>query len=141
MFKVFSRFMLLTVILGVSACAVMQPKTDEERVLARAEQRQAALLKHDFKTAYQYMSPGYRQLNSLEQFTANYIGVYSWVSSNVKNASCEDEVCKVNVAIEYDVGLMMGTPRKPSAEKFIVPRINQETWFKLDDKWWFSKSE
>lgn len=141
MLSVFSRFILLMAIIGLSACAVMQPKTDEEHVLARAEQRQDALLKQDFKTAYQYMSPGYRQLNSLEQFTANYIGVYSWVSSNVKNASCEDDVCKVNVAIEYDAGLMMGTSRKPSAEKFLVPRVNQETWFKLDDKWWFSKSE
>lgn len=141
MLKVFSRFILLTVILGVSACAVMQPKTDEELVLARAEQRQVALLKHDFKTAYQYMSPGYRQLNNLEQFTANYLGVYSWVSSNVKNISCEDDVCKVNVAIEVDAGLLMGTSRKPSTEKFLVPRVNQETWFKLDDKWWFSKSE
>ena len=141
MFKVISRFILLTVILGVSACAVMQPKTDEDRVLARAEQRQVALLKHDFKTAYQYMSPGYRKLNSLEQFTSSHVGVYGWKSSNVKNASCEDDVCKVNVAIEYDAGLMMGTPRKSSAEKFLVVRVNQETWFNLDGKWWFSKSE
>ena len=141
MFNVFSQASLLTVILGLSACAMMQPKTAEESVLARAEQRQVALLKHDFAKAYQYMSPGYRQLNSLEQFTANHVGVYSWVSSTVKNASCDDDVCKVNVEIEYDAGLMMGTSRKPSAEKFLVPRVNQETWFKLDDKWWFSKSE
>lgn len=141
MLKNLGRLFLLTVILSVSACAVMQPKTDEERVLKLAEQRQTALLKHDFNKAFQYMSPGYRQLNSLKQFTANYAGVYSWESSDVLDIWCEEDVCEVNVAIEYDAGLMMGRPRKPSAEKFLVSRVNHETWFKLDGKWWFSKSE
>lgn len=141
MFKTFSRFALVTTVLAVSACAVIQPKTDEERVFELAEQRQAALLNHDFKKAYQYMSPGYRQLNSLEQFHSNYAGVYSWVSSNVKNVSCEDEICKVNVEIEYDAQLMMNTARKPNSERFLIPRVNLETWVKLDNKWWFSKSQ
>lgn len=140
MLNVVSRFILLAIVLGLSACDVVEPKTDEEQVFERAEQRQTALLKQDFKTAYQYMSPGYRQLNSLEQFSANYAGVYSWVSSNVETATCEDDVCKVNVAIEYDAGLM-NTARKPSSEKLLIPRVNLETWFKLDDTWWFSKSE
>lgn len=141
MLNILRRFILLAIVLAVSGCAVIQPKTDEERVFALAKQRQAALLKHDFKKAYQYMSPGYRQLNSLTQFNASYAGVYAWVSSNVKNASCADDVCKVNVAIEYDGGLMMNSVRKPSDEKFLIPRTNLETWFKLDGQWWFSKSE
>ena len=140
MLKSFGRLFFLTMILSVSACAVMQPKTDEERVTGLAEKRQAALLKHDFKTAYQYMSPGYRQLNSLEQFADNYAGVYSWVSSDVLDASCEEDICKVNVEVVVDLGLMQNT-RAPAAEKVLVPRVNQETWLNLDNKWWFSKSQ
>lgn len=140
MLRNLGRLFFLTVILSVSACAVMQPKTDEDRIIELAEKRQAALLKHDFKTAYQYMSPGYRQLNSLEQFADNYAGVYSWVSSDVLDASCEEDICKVNVEVVVDLGLMQGT-RAPVSEKVLVPRVNRETWLKLDNKWWFSKSQ
>ena len=140
MLKALSRLALLSVVLGVSACAVIQPKTDEERVFLLAEQRQAALLEYDFKKAYQYMSPGYRQLNNLEQFTSNYAGVYNWTSSDVLSASCEEDVCKVNVEVFVDMGLMPNTGAT-GAEKFLIPRVNRETWFKINNKWWFSKSE
>lgn len=141
MLSVFSRFILLMAIIGLSACAVMQPKTDEEHVLARAEQRQDALLKQDFKTAYQYMSPGYRQLNSLEDFKSDYAGVYNWVSSEIKLAKCEEDICKLNVQVNYDATYMMKVNPNKTSEKFIIPNTVRETWFKLDDKWWFSKSE
>ncbi len=118
MLRNLGRLFFLTVILSVSACAVMQPKTDEERVLKLAEQRQAALLEHDFNKAYQYMSPGYRQLNNLDKFTSNYTGVYNWVSSDVLSASCEEDVCKVNVKIFLDMGLMRNTEAS-AAEKIL----------------------
>ena len=140
MLRNFGRLFFLTMILSVSACAVMQPKADDELIIELAEKRQAALLKHDFKTAYQYMSPGYRQLNSLEQFADNYAGVYSWVSSDVLDASCEEDICKVNVEVVVDLGLMQNT-RTPASEKVLIPRVNQETWLNLDNKWWFSKSQ
>lgn len=140
MFKTFSRFALITTVLAVSACAAMQPKTDEERVLALAEQRQAALLEHDFKKAYQYMSPGYRQLNNLDQFSSKHLGVYNWDSSEVLNATCEEDVCTVNVDILFDMGTVRNTGGA-EPEKFLIPRTNRETWVKLNNKWWFSKSE
>ena len=140
MLSMLSRLILLTVVVGMSGCSAIQPKTDEQRVIALAEQRQAAFLEKDFNKAYKYMSPGYRQLNTVEQFTSNYAGVYSWVSSKVLNATCEDDLCKVNVEVQFDAGLMQNT-RAPATEKFLIPRVNLETWFKLDNKWWFSKSE
>lgn len=141
MSNIYIRSVLLTAILGLSACAMIQPNTEEDLVFSLAGQRQAALLKQDFKKAYQYMSPGYRQLNTVEQLSASYAGVYSWVSSNVKNVSCSDDVCKVGVEVEVDIGLMMNSSRRPEADRFIVKRFNSETWFKLDGKWWFSKLE
>lgn len=141
MLNIFGRLMLLTVVLGMSACAVMQPQTDEDRVLVLAEKRQEALLGRDFVTAYKYMSPGYRQLNTLEQFTSNYTGVYAWESSDVLSATCEENICKVHVEIGYDSARMFNTGRKPSGEKQIISRVNIETWLKLDNKWWFSKSQ
>ncbi len=141
MYKVLSRIGLLTMVLGVSACSVLQPKTDDERVFTLAEQRQAALMKHDFETAYKYMSPGYRELNSIKQFIGSNEGVYSWVSSKVDKASCDEDMCKVFVEIEFDARALMGGVGKPSSESMILPRVNRETWVRLDNKWWFSKSE
>ena len=141
MLNILRRFILLAIVLAVSGCAVIQPKTDEERVFALAEQRQAALLERDFVAAYKYMSPGYRQLNTLEQFTSNYTGVYAWESSDVLSAACEEDICKVHVEIEYDSARMFNTGRRPSVEKQIISRVNIETWLKLDNRWWFSKSQ
>ena len=140
MFKTFSRLALITTVLAVSACAVIQPKTDEERVFALAEKRQAALMEHDFKKAYQYMSPGYRQLNNLQKFQGDYAGVYHWESSEVLRANCEEDVCNLDVKIFFDIGPVLGAAKSADG-KSIIYRVSSETWVKLDNKWWFSKSE
>lgn len=140
MFTNFGRLSVLAIFLSVSACAVMQPKANEEHVFELAEKRQTALLEHDFKKAYKYMSPGYRELNTVEKFMSDYAGVYSWKSSEVLSASCDDDVCKVNVQVFVDIGLMQSV-KTPEAERVLVPRVNRETWLKLDNKWWFSNSK
>lgn len=140
MFTKLGRLSVLAVILSVSACAVIQPKTDEERVFQLAEKRQAALLAYDFKKAYTFMSPGYRELNTVEKLRSNYAGVYSWKSSEVLGATCEEDVCQVNVKVLVDIGLMQST-KTPDDERVLVPRVNRETWLKMDNKWWFSKSQ
>ncbi|MDY0205315.1 MAG: hypothetical protein RBR82_01680 [Pseudomonas sp.] len=136
----FGRLSVLAIVLSMSACAVMQPKTTEENVLKLAEKRQTALLAQDFKKAYKYMSPGYRELNTVENLMSDYAGVYSWKSSDVLNATCDDGVCRVNVKVFVDIGLMQSAAT-PDQERVLVPRVNRETWIKLDNKWWFSKSE
>ncbi|MDY0250850.1 MAG: hypothetical protein RBR45_12470 [Pseudomonas sp.] len=141
MFKILSRMVFLTVIIGVSACAGIQHKTNDERVFSLAEKRQAALLKQDFDKAYAFMSPGYREVNTIKQFMGDNQGVYSWISSKVDKAECEDDVCKVYVEIEFDARALMGGVGKPSSDTLILSRVNRETWVKLDNKWWFSKSE
>lgn len=140
MLNICKRLVLLMVVLGVSACAVIQPKTNEERVLALSEKRQAALLEYDFKKAYQYMSPGYRQLNTIDKFTSDHMGVYSWESSKVLKATCEEDICEVNVEVVFDVGMLQDARGKKPGKR-LIPRINRETWVSLDGDWWFSKSQ
>lgn len=136
----FGRLSVLAILLSVSACAVIQPQTNEEHVLKLAEKRQAALLAHDFKKAYKYTSPGYRELHTVENFMSDYAGVYSWKSSDVLTATCDDDVCQVNVKVLVDIGLMQSAVA-PGEERVLVPRVNRETWLKLDNKWWFSSSQ
>lgn len=141
MFKVFSRMALVTVVLGMAACAVIQNKTDDERVFSLAEQRQEVLLKHDFEKAYMFMSPGYREVNTINQFIGDNYGVYSWVSSKVDKVNCDGDVCTAYVHIEFDAKALMGSAGRPSSGQMILPRVNRETWVRLDNKWWFSKSQ
>lgn len=141
MYKFVSHMIFLVTVLSLSACSVLQPKTDEERVFYLAEKRQAALLKHDFDKAYTFMSPGYREVNSIPRFTADNQGAYSLVSTEVDKVICEDDACKVYVKIEFDARVLMGSMGRPSAETMVLPRVNRETWVRLDNKWWFSRSE
>lgn len=142
MFKILSRIFLLATIVGISACAGIQHKTDDERVLALAEKRQAALLKQDFAGAYKFMSPGYREVNSLRKFTSNYLGVHSWDSSRVYKTVCEEDICTVYVEVQFDASMLMGAAGHRTTDgKMLLPRVSKETWVKLDNKWWFSKSD
>lgn len=141
MFKDSKRIIFLIAMLSISACAVLQPKTDEEQVLYLAQQRQNALLGQDYAKAYKYMSPGYRQLNTLQQFNSRYAGAHSWESADVYKTLCEEEICTAYVKVKFDAGALMGGGgRGALSKKNLLDRVTQETWVKLDNKWWFSKS-
>ena len=139
MFKFFSRFILLAIILGASACAVMQPKTDEEIVEKRSALRLEALKKLDFEKAYTYMSPGYRSIKGLDRFKLDYAGAVNMLGFNVDSVECNMDTCSVLVASDYKVAIV---GRGFSATKpLVIDRVNKETWIRSDGKWWFVKSE
>ena len=139
MLKNLGRLFLLTVILSVSACAVMQPKTDEERVIALAEQRQAALLERDFLKAYQFMSPGYRSVKNLDRFKLENAGAVNLLDFNVQSAECTEDTCTVSVVSDYKVALVgRGFSSK---NPLVVDYFSKEIWIRSNGKWWFVKNE
>lgn len=139
MLSVFSRFILLMVIIGLSACAVMQPKTDEEVVERRSASRLEALKKLDFEKAYTYMSPGYRSIKALDRFKLDYAGAVNMLDFNVNSVECSLDTCSVLVASDYKVAIV---GRGFSVKKpLVIDRVNKETWIRTEGKWWFVKSE
>lgn len=139
MLSVFSRFFFLMVIIGLSACAVMQPKTDEEVVERRSASRLEALKELDFEKAYTYMSPGYRSIKGLDRFKLDYAGAVNMLDFNVNSVECNQDTCSVLVASDYKVAIV---GRGFSVKKpLVIDRVNKETWIRIEGKWWFVKSE
>lgn len=103
------------------AAATQAPTTAEAReklVSQRASARWDAMIKDDLDTAYTYLSPGSRELISLEKFKANTRrGVFR--DAKVEAVRCEDDACRVNIKLTYDHPKMKGIVT-PITESWIV---------------------
>lgn len=128
------RTTLLTCLLvTLTACSSFAPRTDAERVEARAQQRLDLLLKGDVEKAYTFMTPGYRTANSIDHFRANFAaGISRLVTAKVRSVTCpEEDVCTVISDITYNHVSALGGKPIP------IERATQERWIKVDDQWWF----
>jgi len=111
----------------LAGCAAVAPDTrpPEEVVKARAQARWDALLKEDFTTAYSYLGPGSRAVNSLDAYKAAVRRNF-YKAAQVATVTCETaDSCFVDVRVEYVFrGSRIKTPLG-------------ETWIKQDGNWWY----
>ena len=115
----------LSVGLAIAAgCATVPDQPAEQVVVARAQARWDALLKGDIETAYGYLGPGSRAVNSLEAYRAS-IRKGFWQSAKVESAKCEADSCEVHAQIEYQYrGSRIKSPLA-------------ETWVRQQGNWWY----
>lgn len=118
----------------LSGCAMLQPKTDEEQVALKAQARQDALLIHDYKAAYKFFSPGYRETHTYQQYIGRKGGAVKRVSASINTVECVDNMCNVNVDLYYKYQGILGVYTKDSAKP--NHRVNKEKWIKVGNKWW-----
>ena len=97
----------------------------QKMVADLAAARWEALIKGDFAKAYSYLSPGTRDVISLDLYKARTRGGI-WKKANVDSVSCEQDRCKVLIAIEYGYRDI----------KSLETRLD-ENWLRQDGKWWF----
>lgn len=132
--------MCLSLALGLSGCAGFPGQNGEaaasKAVAKRAEARMAALQDLDFKKAYEYMSPGYRQVKDLKRFRVEFGGAANIVSFKVLEPECEPEVCRVVVTRVFKVPL--GGRRV--GKLMDMETSIQQVWVKTDGRWWYSTS-
>lgn len=110
---------------ALGACAMLDSRPPEAVLKARAQERWDALVKSDFKGAYQYLSPGSRAVLTSEAY-ASTLRAGFWMVAQVERVACEKpDVCDVHVVIEYDHrGSRIKTPLR-------------ETWIKEGSSWWY----
>lgn len=96
-----------------------------QQVGERATQRWNALMAGDLAKAYEYMSPGTREVMSLDLYKKK-IRAGAWKKANVDTVSCEQDRCEVTMVIEYGYRDM----------KSIETRLN-EVWLQEGGKWWY----
>ena len=115
---------LMVALVGVTACAVLDQRPPEEKVVARAQERWNALVKGDLKAAYGYLSPGSRAVMDLASYEASIRRGF-WKSAKVDKADCAaQQSCEVHVTIEYEFrGGRTKTPLR-------------ETWIQEGPNWW-----
>ncbi|HET7728896.1 MAG TPA: hypothetical protein VFK48_02575 [Usitatibacter sp.] len=117
----------LVFLVAVAGCAVLNPRTADEEVKARAQQRWDALVKGDLKAAYALMSPGSRAATTYESYVTS-IRVGFWKSARVERVVCESkEACEAHVTIEYEF----------RSQRIKTPL--RETWIREGTDWWYVK--
>ncbi len=107
---------------GSASSAQIEP---QKMVGDLATARWNALIKGDFAKAYNYLSPGTREVMSLDLYKAKVHGG-KWKKANVDSVSCEQDLCSVLMAIEYSYRDI----------KSLETRLD-EKWIRQDGKWWF----
>lgn len=116
-------------------CAVLQPKSDEQIVMERAQKRMTALQKLDFDTAYTYMSTGYRATKTLDRFKAEFTGAGNIVAFEVLDATCDEDTCVVRVSQDVRV-----TAYIPSVDmRKSLSMVFQQVWVRNGSHWGYVK--
>lgn len=106
------------------------PKTLEEKVVARWN----FLISGDYTEAYEYLTPGYRQSETLDSYKSRIASSQiTWQKSDFEKKECEDEnLCVVFVRIEY-MYLMPVAGGKEMVQSTTI----RENWIKKEDEWYF----
>jgi hypothetical protein len=98
----------------------------EAAVAERAKARWDAVIKGDYKEAYEYFSPASRDALPLVRFEARgRQQVVRYRAASVQKVACEAEVCKVTILLTYDHAVMKG-----------ITTPLEETWLIEGGKAW-----
>jgi len=122
--------LLAAAAIGVAGCAALTPKTPEELVHDRAEQRWAALIAGDFDTAWTYTQPGYRAVIKQRDYAKRFGGAGQWKGVQIHEVTCEAERCKVHIRLTTKVML----------PNFFGQEVNgymDEVWVRDEGQWWY----
>jgi len=118
----------------LAACADNRPP--EEIVAERAQARWDALVARDFDAAYEYYTPGYRELNTSADFAAEMRRrPVTWTAAEVFAVECEADSprCEVRARLNYSApGAIPGVGSIESSSGV------REMWIQIGRKWWYS---
>lgn len=101
-------------------------KLDPKHEVANlASARWDALIQGDLVRAYQYLSPSSRKVMSLDLYKSK-IRPGLWKKASVDSVSCERDLCKVVIAIEYSYGELKS-----------IKSFAEESWLLENGGWWY----
>lgn len=106
------------------------PQSVEERAQARWDH----FVAREFRDAWAYYTPGFRETTSAEEFEKLMKKrPVRWREATVLGAACEGDRCEVSVEVSYRV------PSAPAGMSSVQPtRTLDETWIRTRGQWWFS---
>lgn len=119
---------------ALSGCAIFDNRPPEEIVSERAQTRLDRLLNGDFERSYQYMTPGYRAIHTVNQYTVDFAGSGMWTDTSIATVDCTTigeapvTACKVVALISYPAPRM----------GYIQTTEVTESWVLLDGRWYLN---
>lgn len=120
---------------GTSTAAA--PANSEDALLARANERWQLLIAGKFAEAYDYLSPGYREVVDREEYVQTMARrQVFWNQAIAGDRECAEQVCRVRVDVQYKVNMpVMGVGEVESTTTVI------ENWIAgSSGRWYFVPS-
>jgi hypothetical protein len=119
----------------IAAVLVLTGCKSSEDLETSVNNRWKAVIENDLEKAYQYFSPGYKEIENLLSYR-NRIATakinMNWKEAQFKSANCETEdLCKVQVSVAYSYTFprrSMGTTESVST--------TIENWINIDGDWY-----
>jgi len=108
------------------------PEVKAAAVKERSNARWAALIKGDKDAAYAYLSPGTREMITLDQYRGR-VQTGGFRSVKIEKVDCETETCSVGLMLTYDYLPPKGNTRATGITTYV-----QETWVLEKGQAWFA---
>ena len=110
----------------------------ESALKERVNSRWEDLKQRRLDKVYEYYSPEYRKLHSLEEFKSS-IGVsVEWVAVVINKVSIEGKHAKVQTNITYRLRLPGAIGEQFGAEMGEIDKAGSENWVWRTGQWWFA---
>ena len=120
----------------LAACSDPEPPREPAEIVAeRAQARWDALVERDYRTAWQYFSPAYREtLEDFDYATEMARRPVRWTSAEVHNVECDPERsrCVVQTRLEYSIPGML-----PGVGSMQTRSGAEEIWLQIGEEWWY----
>ena len=136
---------VLIFVAGLAACGAggatkssLDGLSKEEAVALRVVERWQNVIASDWRSAYQFLTPGARRVQSYEDY-AQRMGQaqIKWKNARVAKITCEDaETCHAQVELDIEVNVPgMG------ASKVSTLTVVEESWLASDGGWFYLPSQ
>ena len=123
-----ARLLSLLFLFVLSGCASLDSTAPEAAVSQRSVERAELLMRADFASAYLYTTPGYRSLETVDEYASRWVGATMWQDAKVADVKCQGDPaarCQLALAVTFS-----------SLQTGLVTTHLQETWVKSGRYWY-----
>jgi len=127
--KIKLTILLITTAVLLTACQDKEAGKLDNRVLAFWNFK----ISKDFKSAYQFLSPGWK-INEKESVYTLRMGMskVKWIDAKIKDKECKQtDLCIVRMTIDYEYQF-----KGVTSEKMVVSTTLSENWIMKDNVWY-----